>query len=246
VIVAGPLAFKWFHGRGAPLMFAREKTGYASAARSQVWGRILLPVTFSRFRLLVAPAARQLPASDVGALSRFATRLVRRSLEAGLRHPASSLLPIDTLEWILSGDAPVYNRLRAAVESIELPSGPTHGDLHRENFLCHDDSLRVIDLDRFRAEGCPLFDLLHFHLSEAQRGSGRRWLDFICERPDIVERSTLGLVEPDALFICYAAQRIAHEGQVASIRGRPGTKFVLQAEHALLRLGEYRAGKAFS
>ena len=240
VLVVGPSAFKWFHGRGAEPMLLREKSGYKVAGQCPVWATHLLPMRFCRYRTVVAPVGQKVPPSDPRDLSRFVTSLVKSSIGIGPQQSALELLPIEALEQVLWNRRSLFEQLRAAFEDLSLPAGPTHGDLHRGNILSYNGNLRVIDLDRFRSDGCPLFDLLHFHLSEAQRGTGMRWLDFICERPEIVDRSTLGFVDPDALFICYAAQRIAHEGQGALLQCKPMEKYAVQAQRALLRLTEYR------
>lgn len=201
VLVLGQFAFKWFHGRGSQPMLLREKLGYTDAGRCPVWATHLLPMRFFRYRTAIAPVGQKVLPSDPPDLAQFVSDMVKSSLQNGPHLPAPHLLPMEALKQVLRNEKRLFEQLSSELEGLSLPAGPTHGDLHRGNILSYNGSLRVIDLDRFRSNGCPLFDLLHFHLSEAQRGTRMRWLDFICTRPEIIERSTLGLIAPDTLFI---------------------------------------------
>lgn len=242
VLILGKTARKWFCGPGAQAMLERERIGLEIASRCPVWGSPALPLEFRKFRTTVAAAGQRFSVDNEPELGAFVTDRVRAALSVGIPQPAVELFSLAALENVLcrAGGSHLLAKVQAVVAELVLPSGPTHGDLHRGNLLLLEGLIRVIDFDRFRPVGCPLFDLLHFQLGEEQRGTGRRWLDELCARSDLVETAALGLVAPDALFIAYSLQRIGHEGQAAVFQGKPLGKYASQTEQALSCWGQRR------
>lgn len=235
VLVLGKTARKWFYGPGARAMLEHELAVQEMVSRCSVWARHAVPVRLGHFRNAISIAGHSVGAGAGPELETFVIDRVRDALHAGNRLPASELSPTSELQDVLrgAGAGNLFTQVRAVLAEMSLPTGPTHGDLHRGNILRVGEELRAIDFDRFRPNGCPLFDLLHFYLSEAQRGTGKRWLDLLCERPDLVERSTLKMVGVETLFISYSLQRIGHEGYVAGLKGVPLGKYARQTECAL-------------
>ncbi len=233
VFVFGGTALKYFYGPGACKMIARERAGLSRATQCPVWCSHVLPVHFGRFRISTATACQEIRGKDTSELETFVKERVQEALNAGSPLSATELLPFASLEKILNGSDQIVALVRDVLDSIDLPSGPTHGDLHRGNLMRLDNRIQVIDFDRFRNNGCPLFDLLHFYLSEAQRGTGKPWLDILYNRYDIVERAARQLVVPERLYIAYALQRIGHEGESAILQGRRLDKYTRQTNKAL-------------
>lgn len=240
VLVIGNTARKVFRGPGADMMFARERDGHALAAQCPVWGSYALPVRFGRYRIAVAAAGETLESGKAAVLCEFVEDRVVAALAAGSPRSGAEVLPMAALRDVLGGADPLIAQILEVLRDVTLPSGPTHGDLHRGNLLLVEGEIRVIDFDRFRSDGCPLFDLLHFKLSEAQRGTGTPWLEVLCAHPELVQRSTMELIDPDALFVAYAMQRIALEGQSALIQGRSLEKYRRQAERTIAHLAGCR------
>lgn len=233
VFVLGNKAYKWFLGTGASEMLLRERKGQELVVQCSAWASHALRAHFCNCRVAVTSAGESVDAVDCTTLGVFISARVKAALDYGTMRPADELIPLEALRAALGESGQLVTYVHSIVNRFNLPSGPTHGDLHRGNLLHLSGEFRVIDFDRFRLIGCPLFDLLHFHLSEVQRHNDMPWLDILSDRPDIVQRATLGLTSPHQLYVCYAIQRIAHEGQSALIRCKSLKKYTLQTERVL-------------
>ena len=235
VIIAGRTAVKRYRGKGARVLLARQRIGYESAVKCTVWRSLVVPMQFGPFSLAFSPAGSAIPDDDGGTLVAFVDDLVSRALHAGRWSALEHLIPLNELAAVLeeAGATALFKNVESSIQRIVLPVGPTHGDLHRGNLVLLRSGTRVIDFDRFRPAGCPLFDLLHFHLSEVQRGTGLRWLEVLRERSDLTVQAANGMVPLEELNLSYGLQRIAHEGYAARLQGRELAKYVLQTKRVL-------------
>ena len=223
-------------------MRQRQMNGQARAQACPVWAPHVLRARTGAFSLLVSQRGVAVGAKDMPELESFAMELTAQSMASGESAPAQQLVPIDPLHQVLAASeaGSLIPALTPLLEPFRLPAGPTHGDLHRDNFLKVGDQFRIIDCDRFRVRGCPLFDRLHFRLSEAQRDTGRSWLDTLLARQDIVDEIACRNVTSEALLLAYAMQRIAHEGEGAFLLKRSLRKYRDQAERLLAFSGRVR------
>lgn len=233
VLVLGNSAYKVFRGPGAEALLASEKWGYLAASDCPIWGSHVVPTRFSFSRIATSAAGETTDGIEYARLAEFVEERVLAALAGRTLRCATEVVPLGTLQTVLRGSSVPIDLVFQLLQNIDLPSGPTHGDLHRGNMLCVNGAIRVIDLNRFRVNGCPLFDLLHFNLSEAQRGTGRPWLEYLCAHPHLAQTAAMELTNSNALLFCYAMQRMAHEGLSALNGGRPLQKYFRQAESAI-------------
>lgn len=211
-------------------MFNRDVRGRKTAATSPAWRPVILQSRLGIFPVMITSKAEDLSAASSAELLEFVDARTADALKNSICRPLAELLPTYPLERVLSGSDAMRKRLESTVRQYSLPCGPTHGDLHRGNLLRHKGAIAVIDFDRFREAGCPLFDNVHLHLSEKQREVGGRWLDVLCAHPELVAQAAMGWHDQEALFMGYALQRISHESEAAFLQGRSLEKYRRQFE----------------
>jgi len=225
VVVVGRLAVKVFHGPGAQWSFMREREGLALALQSPEWSARALPVRFRPLRVTTAVVCESAEGAAFVALEGFVKRLVGASMSIESTPSGPELIPARFYAYVLGKADPTERRAIEAALDRHFPTGPTHGDLHRGNMLVTKKGLRIIDFGRFSKYGCPLVDLLHFYLSEAQRETRMPWLTLLLARPDIAERVASEHVDTCALMLFYSIQRVGYEMESAAARERSLEKY---------------------
>lgn len=237
IAIVGNHAVKWFHGPGAIERYNRDKVGYMNAIKCIVWASHALHVKHCGFRTTIASLGAPFTEANHPELFEFVNNRVSDALRSGSVRPAKDLLPMPSIQYLLKGADRLAKEVNSALAGLHLPSGPTHGDLHRRNLLLVGTKIRVIDFDRYRICGCPLFDKVHFQLREIQLLTEQHWLDCLCAHSELIRTSTNRLIHPRKLFVAYALQRIGHEGHAAALRGKSLEKYSRQVEQALSHFG---------
>ena len=211
--------------------------GYMNAIKCGVWASHALHVKHCGYRTTIASLGAPFTEPTHPELFDFVNNRVSDALRSGGLRPAKTLLPISLIQYQLKGNDRLTEEVNSALAGLRLPSGPTHGDLHRRNLLLVGKKIRAIDFDRYRVCGCPLFDKVHFQLREIQLLTEQRWLDCLCEHSELIRTSKNRLISPRELFLAYALQRVGHEGHAAALRGKSREKYSRQVEQALSHFG---------
>lgn len=216
-------AYKRFIGPNAYILGEKQLVGYNLARQSEAWKSNILPISSGPFGSIRSSRALPLTTEDIAATEAWVFRVTGEAIEAGKTTSAAQLINLESLYQFLSTTEGLANRLFETLSSFHLPGGATHGDLHRKNIMKIDNKLVAIDLDRFSMLGTPLFDRLHYQLSEAKRsvpkGEDRRWENLLANRIDIVTQVAADYALPEQLKLAYACHRVLLEGSTVLIRG---------------------------
>lgn len=242
VLLAGTFAYKWFIGGQAAIRCDEEYTTFCTARTCPVWGPYLLPVHRTRIRNVLRSRRGAAVHGDTRQLYQFVSQ--RLDAAAGIRtlRPVPELLGKAKLRFAL-GDSAFANiepLIDGALGTARLPVGPTHGDLHRGNILLIDGQLCVIDCHRFNPASAPLFDCIHFALTERRLQRRKPWLDLLAESEDLVlcamDEAGIDRAAPKQVALAYGLNRIAHEGHQSRLRHGVRPKY---GEFAIRLLGRY-------
>lgn len=228
VFVTNKRAYKVFTGRGARQMQKWELEGQSAALKTNAWkNHVVIARPVSSY-LLVMPTGVSITNNDSEIAAKFVDEMTGNALLRMNRVPLSSFIHAEELLRIsgvirtVAGERLLVDQLR----SLKLPTGPSHGDLHRGNLLWIQGKLKVIDLGRFQVHSCPIFDQLHFRLSEAQRDISCRWLDMLLHNKTLIEGVAMeNNVDSLSLLLGYALHRICNEGAVALVRQKSMGKY---------------------
>lgn len=223
-------AVKRFRGVGAAVLREQQLVGHARASACLTWGAHVLPIRGSIFESVISRRGYPVGPSNLSNLEQFVMEITEISMTPKRYEAALNLIPTNALIEVLltAGANELIEALPKILSSIYLPFGPTHGDLHRDNFLIVDEEICVIDCDRFRAHGSPLFDRLHFRLSEFDRENKKAWLRKLISLESIVSEVSFGYLHSSELILTYGLQRIAHECSSALIMQRDTQKYYNQ------------------
>ena len=243
-------AYKLFWGTGARTRYDHEIHGFNSARACTVWGPHLLSLDqSSNPQLLRTTRGRAIAAGsaeDSGLFSFVEDRL-RAAAQLNRTKPALELIEIGKLMAGLSDSAmdSIIGRFSDRLHDLMLSAGPVHGDLHRGNLIEVDGRYFVIDCDRFNPLSSPLFDRIHFSLTERKLRRPLKWVELLSQSDDLVASAIEadGAVSgtPAQVALAYGMNRLALEAFAARIDGRPRRKY---REFALRLLDQYAGGPA--
>ena len=247
-------AYKLFWGSGARARFDHEIERMSSAQNCPVWGAHLLPMESGPIpRLLRSVRGEAIPAggSDDRDLYSF---VGQRLQEAGRQHPPLPALHVMETQKLLialgeQAFLSIIDPLRDLLGDVWLSAGPTHGDLHRGNIVKARGSYFVIDCDSFNARSSPLFDRIHFSLTERKLTRRLKWVDLLAESDDIIASAMAadGIVSasPSRIALAYGLNRVALEAFRDRLRGRrPPARCRQVAARLLEQYGNGAAGHA--
>lgn len=103
------------------------------------------------------------------------------------------------------------------VSDTPLSSGFMHGDLTSKNIMkTRKGRTALIDLDRPKFKGLPLFDAMHFQITLLEEKYKKSWLDLFIEQllnnqyPDIIVKHNTNLADNQLLFL-YFLYRVGYE-----------------------------------
>ena len=235
-------AYKCFYGPGAVRRMKTEAARQARALACPVWGdHVVASQRVSRF---VLRSRRGEPVSlaradEADRIRAFVDERLEQALAGGGPVPLIDLLDLDKIRQLLGAARfrAAYDRIEQASRGASLPGGPAHGDLHPGNIVMIDGRPRVIDCDRYTLRSSPLFDRIHFALSERQKESGGRWFDAMVENEDIA-LDTLRAADVDTataaqLLLAYGLNRLAYDADDRRARRRSQRKYAGLAERLL-------------
>lgn len=227
-------AYKFFWGPGARIRYEFELESFDSARACPVWGKYLLPVDRGRFpRLMRTVRGRGIvPGSPRDeALRSFVELRLRESAAVGRPLPAPKLIELGKLRAAF-GEHETYGLtdvLEHRLATLILPAGPVHGDLHRGNIIELDGRHFVIDCNRFNSLSSPLFDRIHFLMTERKLSWAIKWMDLLARSQDLVASAMSAHGMPaDRLAdvsLAYGMNRVALEAFAAKLEGRSRTKY---------------------
>lgn len=226
--------YKLFWGSGGSIRRPEEMTACQAASGCHIWGRYCLPVEGGRFpRLLRSRRGLKPEESGVGDSELRSFLDCRHRAAAASSPPASALDLIELRKLRVTLGTQRYeavmNHVRPALSALVLPAGPVHGDLHRGNIVAVGGRLFLIDWDRYNARSSPVFDKIHFSLTERRRVRRLRWLPLLEESEDILLSSMAllghGGAQTASLALAYGLNRIGLEAYDAQLKGQRLSRF---------------------
>lgn len=247
-------AYKYFWGAGARARFNHEIERTGSAQNCPVWGDHLLTVVSVPIpRLLRSARGEAIPAggSEDSDLYSFVEQRLRDAVRQHAPLPALQVMEIEKLLIALGEQAflSIIDPLRELLDDVWLPSGPTHGDLHRGNIVKADGHYFLIDCDSYNARSSPLFDRIHFGLTERKLTRRLKWMDLLAESEDIIvsamDADGIVSASPAKIALAYGFNRVALEAFRDRLRGRRHPARSRQfAARLLKRYGDGAVGDA--
>ena len=226
--------YKLFWGLGGATRQPAEIAACKAASECRVWGPYCLPVEGGRFSRLLR-SRRGLKPEESGAgndqLQAFLDCRYRAAAAGSPLASALELMELRKLRMILGTQQyeAVMNRVRPALSTLLLPAGPVHGDLHRGNIVAVGGRLFLIDWDRYNPRSSPVFDKIHFSLTERRRLRRLPWLSLLEESEDILLSSMALLSDesprPASLALAYGLNRIALEAYDAQMKRQRLSRF---------------------
>ncbi len=229
-------AYKFFWGPGARIRYEFELESFDSARTCPVWGKYLLPVNCAPFpRLMRSVRGRAVvpggPRDE--ALRSF---VEERLLEAARQGPpiaAPRLIELGKLRAAFGEHATrdLIAMLEDRLATLLLPAGPVHGDLHRGNVIEVQGRHFVIDCNRYNSLSSPLFDRIHFLMTERKLSWALKWIDLLGRSEDLVTSAMDAHgIQSDRLAdvaLAYGMNRVALEAFAAKLEGRSRAKYCI-------------------
>lgn len=244
-------AYKFFWGPGARIRYEFERESFDSARCCPVWGKYLLPVDcgrFPRFMRTVRGRAVVPGGPRDEALRLFVEQRLREASARSRPLPATKLIELGKLRAAFGEQATrgLIDVLNDCLATLVLPAGPVHGDLHRGNIIELGGEHFVIDCNRFNSLSSPLFDRLHFPMTERKLSWALKWIDLLARSQDLVASamSTEGIPADRRAHVslAYGMNRVALEAFAAKLEGRSRTKYRGMIERLLATYGTKTAG----
>lgn len=234
-------AYKIFYGSNASTFLNREIQGYEVAHNCPIWKTFILPIEKTILpRTLCSPRVYSIPLQEEELTQRMET-FIEKQLQMAVSESSTASA------WTIIN----HNKLRVALGEVDftalrknmerllkpiiLPLGSAHGDLHRGNIGLLNHKFCIFDCDRFALNSSPLFDYVHFLLSERQQKLKvkKRWLDLLEVSEDLLDIATGGMLLPEDLAVAYGFNRIALEGYAAYAKGKSCQKYLNFANRLL-------------
>ena len=240
-------AYKFFWGNGAGFRYRHELETFDCARACSVWGEQLLPVDRRLGPRLLRSARGKMVVSggpNDDALLSFVEERLRAAAACHAPQPASQLTELGKLRAALEDPASnaLIDRVEWQLTPLMLPAGPVHGDLHRGNIVEVDGRHFVIDCNRFNPRSAPLFDRIHFLMTERKLRSRLKWLEMLGESDDLIASAMaadgVGPGRLQDVALAYGANRLALEAFAARLEGRPVAKYRRMIARLIEKFGD--------
>lgn len=240
IILSKNYAFKIFYGKNFYKRLRIELKGQEKALKCKVWRYNVLPKNqINNLPIIYGEKGNQIDLVDENHIYDLIDDVISKYKSENKKVELNKFIDIGILRMLAGEDiySEISDKFLNRFKDIKTYSGPQHGDLHKGNLVFHEEKIKVIDFDRFKSNGLPILDKLHFDLSERQNKTRGKWLDVLFDNPELCTRvynnSLINSIKPEDIFILYALDRIINEGKATLYRKGLVNKYRYQLEKLL-------------